>query len=398
MEASAQAPVELTGDLLRHLAEARAERGLVLSVYLDLDPAEFATAEARSSAVTSLVDGAGREVEATEGLDHDSHTALREDVERAREALQRVVDGDYAGGARALALFSCAAASMLHVVRLEHPVSNAFRIAGRPWIEPLTQAPRADWCILLIDRRVARVFVGGRGGLRALGAVEDDVHGQHDQGGWSQARYQRSVDQEAHEHFEHAGEVLQRELADRPVGRLLIAGPEESRGEVEASLSRELRERLVGHFHVDVESSNADAVLAAAAPLMEEAERRSVDERLDRLRQGAAHGTGALGLQDVLTALNERAVEALMVQQGYGARGYECPSCGWLVSEEEAPQSCPADGSALERRDDILESAVRLAVEQAAEVMHLSDDRPELRPLGEIAAVLRFAVRPDTAG
>ena len=43
-------------DELRRLVEIRLDRPLVLSLYLDLDPTQFATPRARATAVRSLVD------------------------------------------------------------------------------------------------------------------------------------------------------------------------------------------------------------------------------------------------------------------------------------------------------------------------------------------------------
>jgi peptide subunit release factor 1 (eRF1) len=383
---------DISEDVLRELAVTRPEQGRVLSLYLDLDPAEFATADARASAVTSLLDGAAREIESIEDLTHDERQGLRDDVDRARDFLESIVpsDEDSADGARALALFCCSPAGLFRPLRLKHSVETGARIAERPWLQPLAAASAADWCVLLINRRIARVFLGGCDSLQELAKLEDHVHGQHQQGGWSQARYERSVDKDVKDHFAHVGEVLRREVAPRSFRHLLIGGPEEIRGDVEDKLHPDLRDRLAGHFRVDVENSNADDLLQAAAPSMEEAERRRIDERVDRLRQGAAHGTGATGLDDVLAALNARAVETLMVQRGYGAAGQECPRCALLTTADAAPE-CPADGTSLERRDDVIEPALSLALEQSAEVLSFPDDRDDLRPIGEIAAVLRFA-------
>jgi hypothetical protein len=54
-----------------------------------------------------------------------------------------------------------------------------------------------------------------------------------------------------------------------------------------------------------------------------------------------------------------------------------------------AGESCPVDGTALEARADIVEDAVRSAIAQDAEILVLRE-RPELGPLGGIAATLRF--------
>jgi hypothetical protein len=53
-------PKELDAATLRRLSGMRPEQGKVLSIYLDLDPSELATPAARSSAITSVLDRAGK--------------------------------------------------------------------------------------------------------------------------------------------------------------------------------------------------------------------------------------------------------------------------------------------------------------------------------------------------
>src|ERR671916_2092793 len=95
----------ITRDRLRRLAEVKPEHGRVLSVFLNLDPAEFATPAARSTAITSVMTEAAHRVAEAEGLDHDEREALRADVERVRETL---TSGDIAhNGTRAVAVYAC---------------------------------------------------------------------------------------------------------------------------------------------------------------------------------------------------------------------------------------------------------------------------------------------------
>ena len=82
----------ITRGRLRALADVRPERGRVLSVFLNLDPAEFATPAARSTAITSVVTEAAHRVDDAEDLEHDERVQLRADVERVRERLERAVD------------------------------------------------------------------------------------------------------------------------------------------------------------------------------------------------------------------------------------------------------------------------------------------------------------------
>ena len=63
-------------DELRRLVEIRLDRPLVLSLYLDLDPTQFATPRARATAVRSLVDEAERRIRQRDGLSHTDRLAL----------------------------------------------------------------------------------------------------------------------------------------------------------------------------------------------------------------------------------------------------------------------------------------------------------------------------------
>ena len=60
----------ITQARLRALAAVHPDEGRVLSVFLNLDPTEFATPSARSSAITSVLTAAAHKVESKEGLTH----------------------------------------------------------------------------------------------------------------------------------------------------------------------------------------------------------------------------------------------------------------------------------------------------------------------------------------
>jgi hypothetical protein len=69
--------------------------------------------------------------------------------------------------------------------------------------------------------------------------------------------------------------------------------------------------------------------------------------------------------------LNERRVEMLLLVEGLSASG-------------------PADGGELERRDDVVESAIELAIVQSAEVLVARHHGQELERHGGVGALLRF--------
>jgi peptide subunit release factor 1 (eRF1) len=244
---------------------------------------------------------------------------------------------------------------------------------------------------VLVNRQIGRMFAGDRERLEEVDVIVDDVHGQHKQGGWSQSRYQRSVDEDVQDHLRNVAGAVFLRFKRRPFDNLLLGGPQETIAEFESKLHAYLQERVAGRVDVDVENSSADEVQRAAAPKIEEDERAHERAALDRLNEGLSKGSrAAAGLEDVHEAQNERRVETLLIEPGYQAAGCTCPQCGWVGPMDGG--SCPADGTPVECRDSVVESAVELAMVQNADVLVARDEdhQRELRSHGQIAAVLRF--------
>ena len=375
---------EIDARMLRRLAELRPGHR-VLSLFLNLDPAMFGTGEARASAIRSLLDDAGRRVADEPGLSHDERAGLRTDLERAEAFFAREFS---AGGAHGLAIFACSPADLFETLTLPRPVDNDVVIDDSPWIEPLvTMIPGERWATVLVNRRAMRLFRGSVDGFTEVSGFADETTAPHGQGGGGISRDQRSVEHDVDAHYKRAGAALQRHFTRWPFDRLLVGCPEAEYSSFADALGAEQRQRLAGRISVDVELASADDVADAAAGRIEEHERGRERELLDRLHAGVGRGgLGAAGLDDVLAALHERRVEALLVADGYHAPGVVCPQCGWMSGQGER---CPVDDSQLERREDVLETAIEVALAQSADVAVVRRHE-DLGPLGGIGAVLRF--------
>jgi peptide subunit release factor 1 (eRF1) len=379
---------ELRADRLRELATLRPQGARVLSVFLNLDPAEFAEPPARASEIRSAIDELRRLARDSDGLAHYAKVALREDVDRVEEYLS----GFSPKGAHGVVVYACGPADLFEVIRLPRPIETRAVIDDSPLIEPLAELiATGSWCVVLVNRQTGRMFVGDRERLDEVDVIVDDVHGQHKQGGLSQARYQRSVDEDVQDHLRNVASAAFNRFKRARFDNLLIGGPQETVTDFEAKLHAYLQERVAGRIDLDVENSSVDDVHRAAAAKIEEFERKRERDALDRLSEGLSKGArAAAGLEDVLEALNERRAEILLLEPGYQAAGCTCPQCGWVGPMDGG--SCPADGTPVECRDSVVESAVELAVVQSADVLVMRDEdhQRELQSHGQIAAVLRF--------
>jgi peptide subunit release factor 1 (eRF1) len=370
----------ITQARLRALAEVRPENGRVLSVFLNLDPAEFATPPARSSAITSVMTAAAHKVDSKEGLSHDERVALKADVERVREVLAG--SELTSNGTRGVAVFACGPAGLLEVVRLRRPVQSKVVLDRTAYVEPLVfQGTDEQWLVVLTNRRAARIFVGPGDALDETDRIVDDVHSKHDQGGWSQLNYQRSIEKDVSDHLGRAAELAFEIYKTRSLDRVLVGAPEELLPEFKGKLHPYLRERIEGKIVVDVENASLDDVRAEALKAVEAHARKCEREALDRLVEAVGRGgRGAAGIAQVLDALNQARVETLLIAENFRAGGRRDFEAGLLL---------PEDADAGEPVDDIVEPAIEKALEQSASpvVVRYHDD---LQPLGGIGAVLRF--------
>ena len=367
---------------LRELARLRPEGHKVLSLYVNLDPSEFPTPRDRSVELESLLDavsGALRQ----DNLEHAQREELKADIERVRRYFTQEFD---ASGTRGVVVFSASGAGLFEVVHLPRPITSNVVIDDSPYIEPLTALPGTDgYCVLLINRQVARILIGGSERMRELTSIVDDVHRWHDQGGWSQARYQRGIVKETRDHVKHAADELFRRFKTGTVQRLIIGTPDELRGEIEGKLHSYLRDRIAGWIDIDMRST-PDQVAKEASAVIERDERERERQLLDRLRSELGRNARAVaGLDATLGALNERRVEAILIQDGYRGPGWATTGADFLATS----QGTSPTGEELQKRDDVIEPALESALEQSAEVVVVRH-HPDLEALGSVAALLRY--------
>lgn len=373
---------------VRRLVEHRG-RHQVISLYLDLDPERFATPPARASQIRSLLDAAHREVEEERPeLDHEERIALREDVKRIRAFLSSP-EAPFKG-ARALAVFSSSRGDLFETVQLSRPLPARMIIGPSPYIAPMVEAvQRRRWLVALVNRRAAVVLAGSPDTLTERRRLQDDVHGQHDQGGWSQARYQRSVEKDVDDHLRDTADLVARQWRRERFDRLALGGPEEIVPRFEASLPEDLRGAQVPErVEVDLSSATDAEIRAAVEDLARADERRLEREALDLLAERlGAGGRAVAGPSDTVEALNQRRVETLLLDPGFDGSAGRCPTCGLLVVDGAG--ACPADGSELEPVDLLHEAVVEAAISQDAEVLGVRhyDDLDRFRGIG---ALLRF--------
>lgn len=382
---------DITTDHLRELAETRSAQGKVLSVFINLDPREFATPRARATEISSVMDEASRAIRDLAGLTHDERVALEADATRVRDGLRNGVDTE---GARALAVFASQPAGLFEILKLPRPVAHKVAIGDHPCVEPLAKIGTGElWWLVLVDRKHARLLTGTVDGLVELWRHEDDPMAKidtdgKDQDGRSERRYERGIEKEVDLHLRGVAEELRKRLSGERIAGILVGGRAETVAHFETLVHADVKKCLKGRFDVDVWNSGADDVLKSATPVLDQLGAQRDADLDDKVAQGIGTGRAVAGLGDVLTAVHERRVDTLVVQEGFTAKGARCPQCGWMGVS--ASGQCPADGTMTDMVHNIVEEAVGRALGQDARVRYLPVDDAQLEGRGSIAALLRF--------
>lgn len=381
----------------RRLLEQTGEHPVV-SLFLDLNPQEFATPPARATQLRSLLDEADRATRGDTTLDHDDREAVKEDLRRLEEFLGS--DDAPVSGARALAVFCSGRDGLFEAVQLPGPADARIVIARTPYIEPLVATAEADrWCVTLVSRRMGRIFAGDAPRLSEREQIADDTHGQHSQGGWSQARYERSYEGEADEHLRTLAQELLREWQREGFSRLFLGGPEEIVSRFIGALPSEVSPFLSdARVSLDVETALPADVQEATRALRESERESHQAQALADLEarvaadEGSSVGPAVIGIAATLDALAQRRVQTLVLQRNFSSEGVRCPSCGLLYGSDV--QRCPVDDTPVQAVSDLREAAVEASVLQDADVVVIGEGTetppPTLIRAQGIAALLRF--------
>lgn len=358
----------------------------VTTLYLDVDGRRRPR---RRDYIRRADDLSGQACDEARRLGRDAHRSVCGDAERIRSFVR---DGlDRRGSVRGLALFSCSGTGLWEDVELSQPLRDGVRVGTRPHLLPLEAILEMaeTFCTVLVDRERARIFLSSLGEIEEVSRLLDDVPGQHDQGGWAQARHQRHIEDHVQRHLKHVADTLLRIQRRRPFDHLVLAGPEEAVAELERELHDYARQRILGRMSLPITAS-ADDVLDRVMHLEVELETGRESEAVERLLSEAASGTGraVTGMGETLSALEANRAEVLVLAEDLRTEGVCCQRCGHLASAEP-DRPCQACGGPVVEVPDLAEEAVELALRQRCRVETVADGDP-LAEVGGVGALLRF--------
>ena len=356
-----------------------------MTVVVDLDPGEVGAVPAFETHVASLVDELTRRVDGLSGaLSHQATSSAREDLGRIAAFLERELDRS---DARSVVLYASGRDDVWEELRLGQPAAPAVH-AGRAFVlTPLLEALERDRDVILaaVSRDRGLLWRLRNASIEPVADLSRDGQGQHDQGGWSQARYARSRENEALGHFRAVAHAVGEQVSRGSSTLVVVDCLDEQRSAFEGELPAHVSERMIGWTAVEAHAG-PDALRPQAEELLDA---RLADERaalLDRWREQAPAGRAASRWEEAVTAAWDGRIETALVD-GRTHDAWECPTCGRGYA---AAGVCEVDAVPLEDAlGGALELVVRGTLRHGGEVRHAGEGT--LDETDGVAAILRYA-------
>jgi peptide chain release factor subunit 1 len=213
-------------------------------------------------------------------------------------------------------------------------------------------------------------------------------------GGWSQARYQRHVENYHLHHAKEVVEMLERTVKDENIEHIILAGDETAVIPLlREQLPKPLEEKVIDALSLGIDTPEHelfDETLKAfrahdALTDMEKVERLFNEYRADDL--------GVAGVTETLAALSNGQVEEMLIVNSAEKLQYDEEEVKKVLELYQVDEELPAE---LDQRTIADELVRRANVLSSARVTFIEDDT-RLEQVGGVGALLRYRISEESA-
>ena len=271
----------------------------------------------------------------------DEAASFTRDAERIREYVEK----ELKPAANGLAIFAChGAGEFFEAVQLAAPVDeHKLYVYNQPHLYHLARLddeyPR--YAALITDARSARIFVFGLGEKVSGETLKGKKMHRVKVGGWSQARYQRRVENAHKEHAKEAIDALERIVREEKIRHVVVAGDPAMIPVVQELFSKQLEEKVVDVLRLDTKAPEHE-IFEATLEAVQEQDAATDAEKVKRLFEYyRAGGLAVTGPEKTLEALANGQVDELLISASLERTHEEAEPVDALL----APEIPDAQGS-----------------------------------------------------
>jgi peptide chain release factor subunit 1 len=262
----------------------------------------------------------------------------RASFDRVTARITEFLEQDLRKSANGLAIFaSSGAEDLFEAMQLDVPVEEHQLFVGRvPHLYPLArlndQFPR--YAALLVNTNSARLFVFGLGSTEAQQEVVNTKTRRTMVGGWSQARYQRHVENFHLQHMKEVVDILDRVVREESLTKIVVACEEVARPTLMEQLPKHLAEKVVDILALDIRMPEHQ-VLAETLEALRAQDAVTDGEHVEAmLGAWRAGGLGVAGPLPTRQALEMGQVEELIITTAPASLQAESPGAAETLAND----------------------------------------------------------------
>jgi peptide chain release factor subunit 1 len=327
----------------------------------------------------------------------------RESLDKDLDKIARFLDTELDAAANGVAVFACSAGELFEAVQLTAPIEHHWlSISDQPHLYPLAriESLHPRYAAVLADTNAARILVFATGEVVSEHEIKGVKTKRTSQGGWSQARYQRHIENFHVQHAKEVIEALEKIVQQENITEIIVAGDEVVMPLLREQMPKHLAEKVVDHVRMNLNSPPEQLIessLEALRKVHSQTEREKVETAIGGFRSG---GLGVVGPQDTLEALIKGQVEELLISsslrelQPVGALAQSTASDSLEAVLPEPVLETVASGEPAEARTETIRLADELITKAAQTGARITfvEDAALLSDFGGVAAMLRFAI------
>lgn len=339
----------------------------VISVYLNTQP----DAHGRDPELAPYLHREFKALAGTWQASSPERKSFDQDVDRILAYAAEKIDP----AANGVALFACHGANeFFEALQFSAPVAdNRIYVYNQPHLYHLTKLdeeyPR--YAAVVTDANTARIFVFGLGQNIDTEEVKGKKVHRVKVGGWSQARYQRRVE---NAHLEHVKEVLkqlEQIVRQEQIAHVILAGEPAITALFEQELPKDLAAKTET-MKLDVHSSEQDVLRATLEKLHEQEANTGAEKVARLLEQYRCRGLAVVGAQSTLEALTNGQVDELLISSAFEQEHPEERHIDAVIAPE-IPDSSGGTESDEPRRVSLSDLLVTKAKQTSAAVTFVED-------------------------
>lgn len=291
--------------------------------------------------------------------------------------------------AEGMCVFGCALLDFIRGYPLSMAVPNEMHVGASPYIRPLAelQEEYQTFAVVACENDGARIYLVTNHSADAEEQIRGGVKSHVRKGGWSQKRYSRRRDKQLQQYAKEVVQALEALTGRHGIGRIVLMGSRETMHAIEGELPQQVADKVVAKEPFDLDRGEDAMVDEAYEHYF--AEERDEEQRLwDQIKnEYMAHGAAAVGATEVLAAVRDGRVDAMLVTRDAEVRGTQCRECETIV--HGTVQTCQNCGSASIFEVDLIDVLAKECQRTSAAV-EFSDEMEGLKKAGHVAALLRY--------